>query len=136
MAVRALYDMKDTPLPLAVDLYAKTIVPSIDEKSEPAYKKMIEDLEYDMFAVSKDITSDWSQSQNKLFFTQGYLDIFKNPFEEPVRAIWIAYEALTMIIICYPDFKTADLQVFHFRESEFWIKHEQDYVVFHTPAEY
>lgn len=108
MAVRALYDMKDTPLSLAVDLYAKTIVPSIDEKSEPAYTKMIEDLEYDMFAVSEDITSDWSQSQNKLFFTQGYLDIFKNP----------------------------DLQVFHFRGSKFWIKHEKDYVVFLTPTEY
>lgn len=136
MAVRALYDMKDTPLPLAVDLYAKTIVPSIDEKSEPAYTKMIEDLEYDMSAGLEDITSDWSQSQNKLFFTQGYLDIFKNPFENPVQAIWIAYEALNMIFTFHPDFKAADLQVFHFRGSKFWIKHEKDYVVFLTPTEY
>ena len=53
-----------------------------------------------------------------------------------VQAIWIAYEALRMVFSCHQDLKTADLQVMYWRDIKFWIKQEQDYVVFLTPDEY
>ena len=133
MAIRALYDMKDIPLPLAVDLYAQTFVPSIDKESEPVYSKMTKELKYDMIASSQDIAVDWSRSNNKLLFTKGYVDLFE---KSCVQAIWIAYEALRMVFSCHQDLKTADLQVMYWRDIKFWIKQEQDYVVFLTPDEY
>ncbi len=37
MAIRALYEIKDAPLALIVDMYKNAMVPSIDEKSRDGY---------------------------------------------------------------------------------------------------
>ena len=136
MAVRALYEMKDTPLPLAIDLYVKTIVPAIDKSSEKAYTEIVESLEYDMIASSGDTASDWSSDKNSLYFTHGYTNLFKNAFENPIKAIWTAHESLSLIFTCHPDYKAADLHVFYWKGNRFLVKHENIGILFLTPEEY
>lgn len=134
MPVRAVYEMKDTPLPIAVDMY-KIIVDSIEEEFQAAYEEMIKPLTYDFRASDteeKCVFEEWSEAMNDLYFTKGYTSLF----EEPIYALWIAYEALTLIFELKPDGKTGDVQVFYYKRKKFWCVCESGHVVFFTPEEY
>ena len=63
MAIRALYENKEAPLALIVDMYNNVLVPSIAGKSKEGYTEMSESIEYDYFAtatVDKCDFIDWS----------------------------------------------------------------------------
>lgn len=136
MAVCAIYEMKDIQLPLAVDLFEKTIVPSIAEESVPAYEAMCESIEYSFMASNtedKCLFDDWSQVKNKLYFIEGYVALFR----EPIEGMWVAYEALNLIFTMTPSGKTGYMQqVFFFKKQKFWVCLEDKQVIFLTPEEY
>ena len=78
MAIRALYEIKDAPLALIVDMYKNAMVRSIDEKSRDGYSEMSEALSYDYFAT--DTTDkcdfvDWMELNNNLKFSKRYMKI-------------------------------------------------------------
>ena len=135
MAVRALLKMIDEPLPLIVDMYDKILVPSLTEDSEEDYNMMIEALSYAYFKTNTEDKCpfmDWKDVKNRLLFTIGYVEIFE---EYPVCAVWIAYEALNMLLSVYPDFYAPELHVFNWKGHSFWIKGQKDHVVFMIPEE-
>lgn len=138
MPVRAIYEIKDAPVPLMTDMYMKTIVPSIAEESKQAYLKMIEPLKYDYKATDtedKCMFDDWLDVKNELYFTKGYNNIFE---ENQIAGLWVAYEALNQIFERYPapDFHAGYLQVFYYNKKRFWITAEAGHVVFSIPEEY
>ena len=135
-AVQALYGIEDCPLPLAVDLFEKTLVPSVEESSEDAYFALLENFSYDFMATRTEDDcpfTDWSLTQNRFGFTKGYLGLFENPG----LGLWIAYEALSMVFRIYPDHHAADLQVFCWKGRKFYAKCQRSgKVIFFTPEEY
>ena len=134
MAIRALHDIKDIPLPLVVDMYEKAIVPSIAEEYEADYIKMSESLAYDYFATNLEAKCplvDWSEAQNNLEFSKEYINIFAHPIE----GIWVAYEALSFIYSFAKDGKAGRIQAFEFKGKKFLIGLDNQTVVFVTPKE-
>ena len=135
MAVRALLEVTDCPLPLAVDLYEKTIIPSICEESEEAYNNIITELSYDFMASDSEekcAYTDWGEANNQFGFSAGYINIFE---ETPEYAAWIAYEALIMIFSLYPDHNAGYMQSFAWKERRFLVCCEGKRVTFFTPNE-
>ena len=141
MPVRTLYNsLRGEPLPLVVDMYKKIIVPSIDERSQENYSKLLEPLEFDYFATNTEENSafyDWSEVKNNLYFSKGYVDIFKDQVvHDGVKGLWIGYEALSLISDLYPNFYCGTCQVFYYGKKKFWVTFEKDHVIFSTPEEY
>ena len=127
MAIRALYDIKDILLPLAVDIYEKAFVSSIAEKYEADYIKMCESLGYDYFAANSEAKCplvDWSEAQNNLEFSKEYINIFAHPIE----GIWVAHEALSFIYSFAKDGKAGRIQSFEFKGKKFLISHCKIYL--------
>lgn len=141
MPVRTLYNsLWGEPLPLVVDMYKKIIVPSIDERSQENYSKLLEPLEFDCFATNtkeKSAFYDWSEVKNNLYFSKGYVDIFIDQIvHDEVKGLWIGYEALSLISDLYPNFYCGTPQVFYYGKKKFWVTFEKDRVIFSTPEEY
>lgn len=139
MPVRIFYsELKDTPVPLVVDMYQKTIIESLQGDSKMDYLDMISPLEYDFKATDskeKCIFDNWRDIKNELYFTKGYHEIFK---DKQISGLWVAYEALNQIFIKYPgpDFHAPYLHVFHYNKKKFWIVQEVNHIIFATPNEY
>ena len=139
MPVRVLYnEMKDAPAPLVVDMYIKTIVPSIAEESKQQYLDMISPLKFDYKAADteeKCMFTAWRDIKNELYFTKGYNNIFK---DNQIAGLWVAYEALSQIFEKYPgpDFRAGYMQVFRYNRKKFWVTAEAGHVVFSIPEEY
>jgi hypothetical protein len=136
MPIRAILKMKETPLPLAVDLYSNVFAAEAEAESSDTYNKLIEGLEYD-FRMNNNPEkcpfTDWSKNRNELYFTKGYMAIFDNPLD----GVWIAYESLKMLFECNPSYRTGDLKVFYYAGKRFWVKSEiTGQVIFLTPDEY
>ena len=134
MAIRALYEIKDAPLALIVDMYKNAMVPSIDEKSRDRYIEMSEALSYDYFAtdtVDKCEFVDWMELNNNLKFSERYMKIFRHPLE----GMWVAYEALSFVFEFMKDGKAANVQIFSYNEKSFWIGIVNETVIFITPEE-
>lgn len=132
MAIRALYEIKDAPLALIVDMYKNTLVPSIAKESEDGYIEMYESLEYDYFASDtpdKCAFVDWLKLNNNLKFSKEYMKIFRHP----VEGLWVAYEALAFVFVFKKDGKAAKVQVFSYNGKTFLIGAVNDAVVFITP---
>lgn len=141
MPVRTLYNsLRGEPLPLVVDMYKKIIVPSIDERSQENYSKLLEPLTFDYFATNtkeKSAFYDWSDVKNNLYFSKGYVGIFKDQvMHDDVKGLWIGYEALSLISDLYPNFYCGTSQVFYYGKKKFWVTFEKDRVIFSTPEEY
>lgn len=141
MPVRTLYNsLRGEPLPLVVDMYKKIIVPSIDERSQENYCKLLEPLAFDYFATNTEEKSafyDWSDVKNNLYFSKGYIGIFKDQVvHDDVKGLWIGYEALSLISELYPNFYCGTSQVFYYGKKKFWVTFEKDRVIFSTPEEY
>ena len=134
MAIIALYEIKDAPLALIVDMYKNAMVPSIDEKSRDRYIEMSESLAYDYFAtdtVDKCEFVDWMELNNNLKFSERYMKIFRYPLE----GIWVAYEALSFVFEFMKDGKAANVQIFSYNGKPFWIGIVNETVIFITPEE-
>ena len=134
MAIRALYEIKDAPLALIVDMYKNAMVPSIDEKSRDRYIEMSEALSYDYFAtdtVDKCEFVDWMELNNNLKFSKRYMKIFRHPLE----GMWVAYEALSFVFEFMKDGKAANVQIFSYNGKSFWIGIVNETVIFITPEE-
>lgn len=70
MPIRALYTIKDSPIPLIADMYKKIIVPSISEQSQQAFLEMIAPLNYNFEATDseeKSIFESWKEVKSQLF---------------------------------------------------------------------
>lgn len=138
MPVRVLYkEMKSVPVPLIADMYVKTIVPSLDNSSLTAYQEMIAPLKYRQELTDTEEKSPfikWRDVPADLYFTKGYTNIFK----DPISGLWIAYEALSMIIEKSPGpmFRASYMQVFTYKRKKFWVTAETGHIVFSTPNEY
>ena len=134
MAIRALYENKEAPLALIVDMYNNVLVPSIAGKSKEGYTEMSESIEYDYFAtatVDKCDFIDWSKLNNKLKFSKRYMEIFRNL----VEGLWVAYEALSMVFLLMKDGKAAKVHIFSYNGKSFWIGVTNETVIFITPDE-
>ena len=134
MVIEALLNVNDCPLPLAVDMYEKTILPSIEEESLDAYDEMIEGLSYDYFSVCNEEENtfvDWSLLKNSIGFTRNYLEIF----DDIEVGLWIAYEALLLIFNVYPDHYAAEFQPFVYKGKDFCVHAEGDHVIIFAPGD-
>ena len=134
MAIRALYEIKDAPLALIVDMYKNAMVPSIAEESQGWYIEMSESLAYDYFATDtadKCDFVDWMELNNNLKFSERYMKIFRHPLE----GMWVAYEALSFVFAFMKDGKAAKVQIFSYNEKAFWIGIVNGIVIFITPEE-
>lgn len=134
MAIRALYEIKDAPLALVVDMYKNVFVPSIAKESREGYIKLSESVAYDYFAT--DTTDkcdfvDWMELNNNLKFSERYMNIFRHPLE----GLWVAYEALSFVFTFMKDGKAANVQIFSYNEKVFWIGVVNETVIFITPEE-
>ena len=135
MVIEALLNVKDCPLPLAVDMYEKTILPSIEDESMDDYNEMIESLTYDYFSVcnkEENAFVDWSLLKNKIAFSPNYFMIF----EDPEIGLWIAYEALLLVFTMYPDHYAADYQPFAYKDNDFCVHAEGDHVIIFAPEDF
>ena len=134
MAIRALYEIKDAPLALIVDMYKNVMVPSIAEESREGYMKMSESLAYYYFdTVTSDKCDfvDWMELNNNLKFSKRYMKLFRHPLE----GIWVAYEALIYVFDFMKDGKAAKVQIFSYNGKSFWIGIDNEKVIFITPEE-
>lgn len=139
MAVKTLCKMKDTPLPIAVDIY-KMMCESMIPKSQEAYEKMLENLAYDYLNELKKrherksqlTTCNWNDFLNDLSFTEGYISLF----DGTIYGIWIAYECLSLILLTSDNGMSDRLQVFKFENNEFWVIYEDGKIIFLRPDEY
>ena len=140
MAVRAIYQMKETPLPMACDMY-DIMVNSIEPDSREAYDKMIAVIDYKP-QVSKDECAfeTWCETANNLNFTKAFVDMFKMPADDswPIEALWVAYCCLSCILACCGENGEAgDLQVCFRNGKKFWVKAEgRQWVIFRLPEDY
>lgn len=137
MAVRALWDenMRDIPLPLALDFY-EVIVDSLVEESAERYQKLIEKLSFQLKGArnpEETMFSNWKEATNTLHLTKGFTSIFDNP----VEALWVAYASLGKVLdICNEEGEAGYLQVFSFDKRKYWTVVEGSHVVFLLPQEY
>lgn len=134
MAIRVLYEIKDAPLALAVDMYKNILVSSIAEESQDDYIEMKVSVEYDYFATNnpdKWDFVDWMELKNNLKFTKKYMQIFSHPIE----GLWVAYEALSFVFDFMQDGKAADIQIFSYKGKSFWIGIDKGTVIFINPEE-
>ncbi len=137
MPIRALYTIKDSPIPLIADMYKKIIVPSISEQSQQAFLEMIAPLNYNFEATDseeKSIFESWKEVKNQLVFTKGYSKIFAS---NQIAGLWVAYEALSRVLEKYPgpNFYASYMQVFTYNKTEFWLIEEDGHIVFCLPDE-
>ncbi len=129
----SLFHIKDAPLLLILDLYEKTICPSIEEKSLPTYNEMIESLELCYRPVQGEDIVDFSHYPNDLNIAGSYLRMLG--YREMDKALWIAYEALCMLKHCYPGFSWEKdrRHIFYYKEHPFIILFSDNRVLFFAP---
>ncbi len=124
-----LYNSKELPLNMAIDLYRKCYVPSITDQE--LYENLCSQLEYDYFKTFKENIINWKIFPNNLKVTKGYISIFN----DPDIGILMAYEALSMIFDLAKDGCAAHAHFFSFSGKNFMVITDKNTVIVCKPSE-
>ena len=130
--VRALMDIKDLPLQLALDMYNNILTPSIADESKADYCRMCESLEYSIFTSNREgCMVDWSTINNDINFTKKLISFF-GVAEVP----WLAYESINFILMFSKNGQASTAHLFHYNRKPYIVSlYKESAVLLSLPGE-
>ena len=122
-----LYEQNELPLTEAIDIYIQSYKPLLSAVEQKEYDKRLR-----LRAPTHEDDFDWKCLKNRIHITPAFVNLF----HKPEIVLWACYETLAKILASSDNGITDSMGICTYKAKKFYIKAENDYIVFLMPEDY